>query len=76
MYNLTLVEVTGPRGEGDGGQELLTLDSQETSSLVFKCVPQGQSLIVNLQTIKFDLFLCCKVNIHHLVIPAHHSTKI
>ncbi len=23
---------------------------------------------------KFDLCLCCKVNIHHLVIPVHHST--
>ncbi len=65
----------GPRGEGDDGQELSTLDSQETSSLVFKCVPQGQSLIDNLQTIKFDLCLCCKVNIHCLVIPVHYNTK-
>ncbi len=59
---------TEPRGEGDDGQELSTLDSQETLSLVFKCVPHGQS-------IKFDLLLSCKVNIHHLVIPVHHSTK-
>ncbi len=65
----------GPRGEGDDGQELFTLDSQETSNLVFKCVPQRQTLIDNLQTIEFDLCLCCKVNIHRLVIPAHYSTK-
>ncbi len=64
-----------PRREGDDGQELSTLDSQETSSLVFKYVLQGQSLIDNLQTIKFDLCLCCNPNIHCLVIPVHHSTK-
>ncbi len=65
----------GPRGEGGDGQELSTLDSQETSSFVFKCVPQGQSLLDNLQTIKFDLHLCCKVNIHRLVILVQHCTK-
>ncbi len=27
------------------------------------------------QWIELDLCLCCKVNIHHLVILAHHSTK-
>ncbi len=81
MYDIAVVEIidryfgAGPRGEGDDDQELYTLDFQETSNLVFRCVLQGQSLIDNFQKIKFDLCLCCKVNIHYLMIPVCHNTK-
>ncbi len=43
--------------------------------LCLSVFPQGQSLIDNLQTMKFDLHLCCKVNIQHLLILVHPSTK-
>ncbi len=35
----------------------------------------GTVLFDNFQTMKLNLCLCCKVNIHHLVIPVHHCTK-
>ncbi len=44
---------------------------------LFLCISlsTGTVLFDTFQRIKLDLCLCCKVNIHSLVILVHHSTK-
>ncbi len=73
-------------GKGNNSNGLYTLYPQETAWFVFIIVhcqdwflwislSTGTVLFDNFLTIKLDLSLCCKVNIHRLVIPVHHSTK-